>query len=554
MLEVVEQPIAEGTVIAGVYRLERRIGEGGMGEVWAARDAGGAVVALKVARAGGPAERKHVERMLREARAASLVRHPNVVPLLAVVETDTGLPCLVMPLLEGESLRAVLTRRGRLPWPECARLFSGMVAGLGAVHAAGLVHRDLKPENVHLRGDHPLLLDFGIAKEVVAGPIGETVSPSLTSTGVLIGTPYYMAPEQIFGDRDIDARADVWALGLMLYEALTGTLPTRAEGFGPVMKRVTTADFPAVSSLVAEVPAALSQLVQAMLSRERSSRPALEVVAAALAGLAGSRSPLVAPPPGLAVPASGVLPSPYASTALFVPGGSGAAPPPTLPSPAEKRGRGGLVAGLVLLGFVGVGAAGLGVRSYLAPGLGAVPSGAVSAPPSGGPVPEIDPQRTVPSAPLASASAAPSAPRKKLPDPPPPPTGSAKAEQHAAFDAVTGNYSGMGPELPELLRAVNAGLPKLRPCFPSPENGIAWSVALRVFWPKGGARIARATPVKNGASQEPAAESAAIVSCVERTFATFAIPAATGQAENDGGAAYLFASVGYRWRFGPAPK
>jgi hypothetical protein len=571
MLEVEGDSFAPGALIAGQFLLERPIGQGGMGAVWAARDGRGALVALKVARPDKPGDAKQVERLRREARAASLVRHPNVVPVLAVVDTQAGLPCLVMPLLEGESLRALFARRGALPWPECVRLFTGIASGLSAVHAAGIVHRDLKPENVHVRGEHAMVLDFGIAKEVVAGPGGETIPPSLTSTGVMVGTPHYMAPEQIFGERDIDARSDVWAFGLMLYEALTGVLPTHGDGFGQVMKRITTADFPPVGAIVPGVPEALSRVVAAMLSRDRAARPSLATVASVLAspGSAPAGAPLAppttAPPPGV---------SPYASTALFVPGGSAATVPEVHPGvrvspPPPKRGRAVLVGalGLVLLGLGGAGLAvaivhadevksGLGLGPPQAP----VASGRASASAKG---PELD---ATPVA-LAGSTAPKSSAAPSAPGPPPPssvtpkkpaqvPSAPApgKPERYAAFETGVGNFNGMGPESPRLVKAVNESLPKLKTCFPAPTDEIAWSVAIRVYWPKGGGRVARVTPARNGASEAVSGESSAMVACIERMFATFSIPDATGQADNDGGASYMFTSAGYRWKLGPAPK
>ena len=568
MLEVVEESLTPGTVIAGQYRLERPIGQGGMGAVWAARDARGGLVALKVARTDKPGDAKHVERLVREARAASLVRHPNVVPVLAVVATAAGLPCLVMPLLEGESLRALLARRGALPWPECVRLFAGIAAGLAAVHSAGIVHRDLKPENVHVRGEHAMVLDFGIAKEIVAGPGGETIPPSLTSTGVMVGTPHYMAPEQIFGERDIDARVDVWALGLMLYEALTGVLPTHGDGFGQVMKRITTADFPPVGAIVPGVPEALSRVVAAMLSRDRAARPSLATVASVLAspGAAPAGStlgpPTTAPPPGV---------SPYASTALFVPGGTGAthsAPPPTTPPRATGGGRALVLGavGLFVLALGGGGAAaaivfGDELRAGLGMGAGSA-SAAPSAPPrpSASPVASLEPPRVVASgeAPGSSAPGSPevpsTSPSPKKPSQPPPSPTPEKPQRHAVFETGVGNFNGMGPESPRLVKAVNESLPKLQSCYPAPTDEVAWSTANRIYWPKGGGRIVQVTAAKNGASQAAQPESAAMIACVERMFATFSIPDATGQADNDGGASYMFTSAGYRWRSGPPPK
>lgn len=573
MLEVQGDSLVPGAVIAGQFRLERPIGQGGMGAVWAARDVRGALVALKVARPDKPGDAKQVERLRREARAASLVRHPNVVPVLAVVETPSGLPCLVMPFLEGETLGAHISRRGALPWPECSRLFSGIVAGLTAVHAAGIVHRDLKPENVHVSGGHAMVLDFGIAKEVVVGPGGETVPVSLTSTGVILGTLHYMAPEQIYGERDIDARTDVWALGLMLYEALTGVLPTHAEGFGQVMKRITTSDFAPVVSLVPSVPEPLSRVVSVMLSRDRGARPSLATVAAVLASMSAEGS--MRPAPGNAqVVASRPPVSPYASTAHFVPGGSAATvsevhPAVRVSAPPARRGRALLAGafGLVVLGLGGAGVAvvvmhadevksGLGLGPPTGPVASARASASVGGPEPestlAGPAGSTAPKASAASSAPGAAPSSPVAPKKPAQVPSAPAPG--KPERYAVFETGVGNFSGMGPESPRLVKAVNESLPKLGSCFPTPTDAIAWSVAIRIYWPKGGGRIAHVTPARNGASEAVSAETSAMVGCVDKMFASFSIPDATGQADKDGGASYMFASAGYRWKAGPAPK
>jgi len=553
MLEVVREPLSPGAVVGGRFRLERPIGQGGMGSVWAARDETGALRALKFARTDRPSDPKTYERLLREARAASLVRHPNVVPVLAVLETDHGLPCLVMPLLEGESLRAHLSRRGSLPVPECARLFAGVVAGVGAVHGVGIVHRDLKPENVFLHAGAPLVLDFGIAKEAFRGGEAETLPPSLTSTGAVLGTPHYMAPEQIYGEKDVDTRADIWALGLMLYEALTGTLPTHGEGFGQIMKRITASEFPPIVSLAPHVPSPLADLVAAMLSKDRTRRPALAVVSHVLATYAAGAIPSAgpsAPPPAV---------SPYASTALYV----ADAPRGGTTAPAPRRST-GVVIGILgaLVGVCGLAAAGA-IYMYTAHG-GALPgvgNGEPTARPTDPPpiatgLPPVTAVVPAPSAPPAASSAplavAPSASTKRpggpAPKPPPP------ERRYPVFESGTGRYSGMGPESASLIRAVNTGLPTLRPCFPAPTDDLVWSAWIRVYWPKGGKRIAHVTAVKNGTGQAPAPESAAMVACVQTTFDGLSIPDATGQDYNDGGASYLFANAGYYLRSGPAPS
>jgi serine/threonine-protein kinase len=276
--------LERGTVVAGKYRLDRPLGEGGMGIVWAAtHTVTGKSCALKFLKdKDGPSGR---ERFLREARAACAIRHPNVAPVHDVLEAE-GRPLLVMDLLDGEPLSRWLVRSKALSLEETARVMVPVIDAVLAVHAQGIVHRDLKPDNVFItRTTNGALdvkvLDFGIAKFNTAIDSGAT--PALTATGTMMGTPYYMAPEQIFGDKDIDARADVWALGIMIYECLAGVRPTEGDGVGQVLKVITTDGIVPLDKLAPGIPRELADLVSQMLSRSKDERPALYRVRDALA-------------------------------------------------------------------------------------------------------------------------------------------------------------------------------------------------------------------------------------------------------------------------------
>ncbi|HEY6462948.1 MAG TPA: serine/threonine-protein kinase, partial [Polyangiaceae bacterium] len=227
-------------VVVGSYRLERLLGEGGMGTVWAASHrANGNAVALKLLResdATNPVRRK---RLLREARAASAVTHPNVVRVHEVFEDDEGTPVIAMELLSGQTLAQLLAQEGALSLGVTATLIAPVVSAVGTAHAARITHRDLKPDNIFLVGESaravPIVLDFGIARLHGTGP-DALASAALTTTGAVMGTPHYMAPEQIFGEHDVDHRADVWALGVILYECLAGRRPLPGANIGQVLK------------------------------------------------------------------------------------------------------------------------------------------------------------------------------------------------------------------------------------------------------------------------------------------------------------------------------
>ena len=226
-------------MIAERYRLESRIGSGGMGEVWQARHVHlDRVVAVKLLM---PEMRAAADRMLAEALALARVRHPAVVEVNDCGLIDGSVPYLVMERLEGETLAERLTR-GPLPPLVAARHFVTILEGLEAAHRAGVVHRDLKPENIFLSRDaagaiRPKLIDFGIALDAQPGAARQT------EVGLLIGTPAYMSPEQ-FGGGVISFRSDVWSATVAFYEAMTGVPPFGLQPLRDVMRRVLESPVP----------------------------------------------------------------------------------------------------------------------------------------------------------------------------------------------------------------------------------------------------------------------------------------------------------------------
>ncbi len=274
-----------GAVIAGGYRLEQPLGRGGMGVVWAATGADGQEVAVKLMRntEGDP---KLVRRFLREARAAAAIKHPNVVRVIEALELDDGAPAIVMERLTGEPLSRRVVEGPALTVEEAASVMLPVVSAVGAAHAAGIVHRDLKPENIFLTREPDgtrgvKVLDFGIAKLTAEGEAGQTVGA--TTTGALLGTPSYMSPEQVFGEKNIDHRTDIWSIGMILYECLSGLLPTQAENVGQILKLILTREDWHFDEAAPDAPDDVKDLVRRMLLRDPKQRPELHDVAAVLA-------------------------------------------------------------------------------------------------------------------------------------------------------------------------------------------------------------------------------------------------------------------------------
>jgi serine/threonine protein kinase len=270
--------LAPGQVIAKRYRLDQELGRGGMGVVWAATHlVTRRRVAIKFLL--GPADPRADlrRRFLREARAASAVDHPNVVEVLDVFELEDETPVIVMELLAGETLRDTLEREKKLPLEQAASILLPVAAAVGSAHALGIVHRDLKPENIFLvRGTRPgetvKVLDFGVAKLLASDGEGPETD-AITGTGSVIGTPCYMAPEQTLGEKDIDVRADIWALGVILYECLAGVRPVQGSGIGQVVMKLATEGIAPLDQVVPGLPREATTLVMRMLARERAARP-----------------------------------------------------------------------------------------------------------------------------------------------------------------------------------------------------------------------------------------------------------------------------------------
>lgn len=243
-LPVLSDRYFSGALIAGKYRLEAQLGEGGMGTVWLARNETlDAPVALKLIRSDLRSE-DGVERLLLEAQVEAKLKHPNIVRVFDFGQTGLGDAFIVMEVLDGISLDQLLEQRGRLRATEAVQLVLPVIGALCHAHENGVVHRDIKPQNIFLDrgGLHAgtKLLDFGIAKLT-----GAHCHRNFTERGSLLGSPAYMAPEQAKGLEDVDHRADIWALCVVLYEAISGTPAFPGEGY-VVLRNVIEAEVPAL--------------------------------------------------------------------------------------------------------------------------------------------------------------------------------------------------------------------------------------------------------------------------------------------------------------------
>ncbi len=255
-------------MIAGRFRVESLLGSGGMADVYRAIDAAtGAPIALKLMREEAGRMQEAVERVRREGQVLVSLAHPAIVRIETFGQTDDGRIFIAMELLEGETLGDVM-RRGRLSLSELAPIVAGTCAGLAAAHEKGIVHRDLKPDNIFLTkaadGMQVKLLDFGIAKVTDAN--------KLTQTGEVLGTPRYMAPEQLSAERDLDGRTDIYALGVILYEALAGKPPFLAATATDLIVAILHGKHAPLTAHRPDVSSTIEGIIARAMARAREAR------------------------------------------------------------------------------------------------------------------------------------------------------------------------------------------------------------------------------------------------------------------------------------------
>jgi serine/threonine protein kinase len=272
---LVAQDVPPPGLVAGKYRLTQLIGRGGMGSVWEGTHTTlGTHVAVKFIESEYAESPEARSRFENEARAAAKLRSKHVVEVYDHGVTDDGRPYIVMEYLRGEPLDKRLERVGRMPARDTARMLLQVCRALSKAHAGGIVHRDLKPENVFLVWDEEdgadvaKVVDFGIAK-FADNQLGNS---SATRTGSVLGTPYYMSPEQARGLRTVDHRSDLWSVGVIAYRCVVGTLPFEGEAVGDLLVKLCTAPLPVPSQMAADLPPGFDAWFNKALSREPEGR------------------------------------------------------------------------------------------------------------------------------------------------------------------------------------------------------------------------------------------------------------------------------------------
>ena len=430
-----------GKTAGGKYRLVRLLGSGGMGEVYEAQHSiVGRRFAIKFLHPLLASNSEVVARFQREAQAAGSLENENIAAVVDAGTSDDGAPYLVMEYLEGEDLAHLLVRGGPLSAPRSTYIVIQACRGLAAAHGRGIVHRDLKPENLFIcrrndGSDLVKILDFGIAKLHTGG-----AGAGLTQTGTTIGTPYYMSLEQARGAKEVDHRTDIYALGVILYEILSGTKPHPGESYNEILYHVLTQEPARLDSIRPGLPSGLSAVVEKAMACEAGDRYAsVTDLMEALIPFAGRAVTPIRSQVGLPAAQGATIQSPVSLPAMPVP-----APTPPLEEPAARlaRGRSRIVvwatsvAVAVLLAALGIW---LGLhreprRQAAAPAPSALPAPPAVLTPVPAPAPVPTP---VPTSLPAAADTPPVAPRNESPRGRPPgrPPGQ-RSPKHAAVAAL----------------------------------------------------------------------------------------------------------------------
>ncbi len=283
----------------GPYEILGRLGAGGMGEVYRARDPRlGRDVAIKVLPRDAARDTERLRRFVSEAKTVSALNHPNILTLHEIGESANG-PYLVTEVVDGETIRALLAQ-GPLALRDALEIGAQTLDGLAKAHEAGIVHRDVKPENLmRSRDGFVKILDFGLAKlRDATDATNATIETNVTATGVIVGTPAYMSPEQLHG-HPADARSDLFALGVVLHEMIGGKNPFRRDSAAGTMSAILTEEPHLPDALSAGLPRGVAEMLRELTAKDPTARPASAREAAArLRGLLASESAALASPAG----------------------------------------------------------------------------------------------------------------------------------------------------------------------------------------------------------------------------------------------------------------
>jgi eukaryotic-like serine/threonine-protein kinase len=268
-------PDLSGTILEGKYELIKLIGEGGMGAVYEAKHRLiGRRLAVKFLHSQYTSNEEVVIRFQREAQAAAAIGHDNIIEVTDMGQTTEGAPFLVMEYLDGFDVRELLAEVECLSTEQAAHIMVQSLSALQAAHNAGIIHRDLKPENIYLieksdKKDYVKLLDFGISKFRSLETEG---MKGLTQTGTVLGTPYYMSPEQARGDQNIGPKSDIYAMGVILFQMLTGTLPFDAPNYNALLIKILTEDPPDPLDIKPDLPGDMVETIRIAMSRDIDDR------------------------------------------------------------------------------------------------------------------------------------------------------------------------------------------------------------------------------------------------------------------------------------------
>jgi serine/threonine-protein kinase len=386
-----------GQLIDGKYRIVKMIGEGGMGAVYLGENVRiNRKVAIKVLHAAYTGNEEVMQRFEREAQAAGRIGNDHILEVLDLGQLTDGDHFIIMEFLEGEPLSSRIKGRGRLMPREATPIIRQMLEGLGAAHVAGIIHRDLKPDNIFILRekagvhDYVKIIDFGISKFNQLSGDGM----KMTRTGAVMGTPYYMSPEQASGSSEADQRSDIYSVGVILYEAVTGRVPFDAGTFNQLMFKIVLSEVPPPETIVPDLDPAFSSIIAKSMARDLTSRfqTTGDFIRALDAWMHSGAS--VSLPPAADAASAGLLPAGSAGarsamgsqtnvnrgTATPGPGTGGnwaSSQPDAAPQGLPKKSSPGLVAGLAAVAVLVMGGAAFAAYSVL--GKKADPDAAASA-------------------------------------------------------------------------------------------------------------------------------------------------------------------------------